>query len=309
MTSDRTALRLTRLLGMLPWVMANPGVTVDEVCSRFGYARQSELIKDLELVFLCGLPGYGPGELMDASVLGDEVVIEDADYFSRPLRLNAAEALVLLAAGSALLASSVAPPALASAVGKLQAVVAPGDGSLAVDLGPEPESVETLRAAARDGTVVAIEYTSLGSGMTTKREVEPWTVFSSLGNWYLNAHCRLAGAERLFRLDRIRLLETTDALFEPAGSVGMPERLYSPSADDVHAEIELGPGAGWVSEYYPVQILDEGPEGTVVDFASSEPIVIARLLLRLGADARLRGGAEVAEATGRLRERILARYE
>lgn len=309
MTSDRTALRLTRLLAMLPWVMAHPGVTVDEVCERFDYPHQADLMKDLELVFLCGLPGYGPGQLMDAFVLGDEVVIEDADYFSQPLRLNAAEALVLLAAGSAVMASSAAPPALASAVRKLQAVIAPTEGALAVDLGAEPEYVDALRRAARDGTVVAIEYTSLGSGETTQREIEPWTVFSSLGNWYVNGHCRLAVAERLFRLDRIRSLSETADEFDPPASPGVPASLYSHSADDVHAVIELTPAASWVAEYYPVTVLERTDDGSVIDFASSEPTVIARLLLRLGDDARLRDGAEVESVTMDLRTRILARYE
>lgn len=309
MSSDRTALRLTRLLAMLPWVMAHPGVTVDEVCERFDYPRQADLMKDLELVFLCGLPGYGPGQLMDAFVLGDEVVIEDADYFSQPLRLNAAEALVLLAAGSAVMASSAAPPALGSAVEKLRAVIAPTDGALAVDLGPEPGHVDTLRTAARDGRVVRIEYTSLGTGETTERDIEPWTVFSSLGNWYVNGHCRLAEAERLFRLDRIRSLSATPDEFEPPTTAHVPERLYSPSADDVHAVIELEPAAAWVAEYYPVTIVEREGDGLVIDFASSEPRVIARLLLRLGGDARLREGDEVAAATRDLRERILARYE
>ena len=32
---------------MLPWVIANPGATVDEVCARFGYER-GDLASDLD---------------------------------------------------------------------------------------------------------------------------------------------------------------------------------------------------------------------------------------------------------------------
>ena len=102
MTSPRTAQRLARILAMLPWVIAHPGAEVTAVCERFGYTR-AELVADLNLVFVCGLPGYGPGELMDAFVDEDEVVVDAADYFSRPVRLTAAEALMLLAAGMAVL--------------------------------------------------------------------------------------------------------------------------------------------------------------------------------------------------------------
>ncbi len=67
---------------MVPWVIAHPGATVRDVCERFGYTRD-ELIADLNLVFVCGLPGYGPGDLMVAYIEDDEVVIDMADYFSR----------------------------------------------------------------------------------------------------------------------------------------------------------------------------------------------------------------------------------
>ena len=115
MTSNKTAMRLTRILSMLPFVIARPGVSVDEVSQRFGYTRK-DLIDDLNLVFLCGLPGYGPGELIDASVEDDEVWVDMADYFSRPLRLTPPEALVLLASGMALTSAGQGPPALEEAV-------------------------------------------------------------------------------------------------------------------------------------------------------------------------------------------------
>ena len=92
---------------MLPWVIANPGATVDEVCERFGYTR-SQLMADLDLVFVCGLPGYGPGDLMVAYVDEDEVVVEMADYFAAPLRLTPPEALSLLASGMALVSRRLA---------------------------------------------------------------------------------------------------------------------------------------------------------------------------------------------------------
>ncbi len=185
MTSPRTAARLSRILAMLPWVMANPGATVAEVQERFGYSR-ADLLKDLNLVLVCGLPGYGPGELMDAFIDGDEVVVDAADYFTRPVRFTAAEALMLLAAGMAVVSSGAGTPALTSAVTKLQRVIEAAPDAVAVDLGAEPDDAAKLRAAASEGRVVSITYTALASGATTTRDVEPWAVFSTLGNWYLN---------------------------------------------------------------------------------------------------------------------------
>ncbi|MDJ0961153.1 MAG: WYL domain-containing protein [Acidimicrobiia bacterium] len=306
MSSPRTARRLNRILAMLPWVIANPGATVEEVCTRFDYTPR-QLAADLDLVFVCGLPGYGPGDLMVAYIDEDEVVVEMADYFAQPLRLTAPEALSLLAAGMAVLSSGQAPAALERAVDKLRGAVLPDDPeALVVDLS-EPELVGTLRDAAAEGTVVSITYTGLASGATTTREIEPWSVFSTLGNWYVRAHCRLADAERVFRVDRIQAAEETAVRFDPPASLPPPVVEYTPSEGDVRAVIRLGPRARWVAEYYPVETVADG-EDLVVRFSAQDASVTARLLLRLGPDAALLEGEEVAAELADLRARIGTRY-
>ena len=292
---------------MLPWVLANPGVNVDEVKRRFGYSAK-ELADDLNVVFVCGLPGYGPGDLMDAYIDEDEVVVDMADYFASSPRLTPGEALTLLASGMALLSAGLASEALERGVQKLQAVLLPEDGdAFAVDLAGEPELVPRLREAATAGTVVEIEYTGLASGETTERRVEPWSVFSAMGNWYLRGHCQLASDERVFRVDRIRRLEVTDETFTIPQERPDPVIEYSPGVDDVHAVIRLAPQARWVADYYPVEIIDEG-KGTTVRFSASTAAVAARLLVRLGDAAELIEGDEVAAAVEDLRGRILTRY-
>jgi proteasome accessory factor C len=292
---------------MLPWVIANPGATVDEVCERFGYSKR-QLAADLDLVFVCGLPGYGPGDLMVAYIDDDEVVVEMADYFAQPVRLTPPEALSLLASALAVLSSGQAPAALQRAVDKIAAVLVPeGDLSLVVDL-REPDYVGRLRDAAANGEVLQITHTGLATNETTERDIEPWSVFSTLGNWYVRAHCRLAGGERVFRIDRIRALGATGETFTPPAEVPPPVVRYTPGAEDSRATIRLSPRAMWVADYYPVERIAEDDAGLVVRFSSSDPSVAARLLLRLGGEAELVEGPDVAEALGGLRERILTRY-
>ena len=81
--------RLQRLLVLVPWVMAHPEATVDEVCERFDMTRET-LIADLELLYVTGVPPYGPGDLMEAWVDGDKVHIGFADWFARAPRLTLA---------------------------------------------------------------------------------------------------------------------------------------------------------------------------------------------------------------------------
>ncbi len=307
MTSPKTEKRLHRLLAMLPWVIANPGSTVGEVCDRFGYTS-TELATDLNLVFVCGLPGYGPGDLMVAYVDEDEVVVEMADYFANPIKLTPPEALSLLATGMALLSTGQAPVALRTAVDKLQRAVIGGDEeNLIVDLA-EPPFVAELRAAAKSSTVVEIVYTALASGKTTIREVEPWIVFATMGNWYLRGYCRSAAAERVFRIDRIQSIAVRDEHFEPPQAKLAPEIGYVPNEEDVRAVIRLHEQARWVAAYYPVEIVADTKAGLDVRFSASDASVIARLLIRLGRTAELIEGAEVAAREDELRTRILRRY-
>ncbi|MFP3913551.1 MAG: helix-turn-helix transcriptional regulator [Actinomycetota bacterium] len=306
--SSRTASRLTRILTMLPWVISHPGSTVDEVCRRFGYRDHEDLARDLDMVFVCGLPGYGPGDLMVAYIDDDEVVVDTADYFERAPRLSPTEALSMLAAGMAVLSAGEGSPALESAVDKLAATVAPDADGLAVDVSPEPDLVRPLREAAADRRVVEIVYTSLGRGDTTQRQVEPWAVFASLGNWYLTGYCRLAEAERIFRLDRIRRMEVTDEAFPEPPAPPEPRVRYTPSDDDVRCLIALRPAARWVMDYYPVDVLEDSGDEVVISFAASDPSVAARLLLRLGDRARLLEGGEVSGSLSELGRRILDRY-
>lgn len=305
--SPRTVSRINRLLAMLPWVIANPGAAVDEVCERFGYTR-TDLVTDLNTVFVCGLPGYGPGDLMDASIDDDEVVVEMAEYFARPLRLTAPETLGILASGKAVQSSGSGGPALDRAIAKLEQTLLPdGVEAVVVDL-PEPSLAGDLRKAANDGAVVRIDHTSIATGDRKMREIEPWSVFTTLGNWYVSGHCRTADGERVFRIDRIRAVVPTGEQFDARPASHRHAVRYTPSDDDAQAIIRLEDSARWVAEYYPVEVLADATDGMTIRMSVGDPAVAARLLVRLGDKAELVEGPEVALATTGLRERILKRY-
>lgn len=309
MASQRTVSRLSRILALIPYVLAKDGASVSEIMERFDY-REDQLARDLDTVFVCGLPGYGPGDLMEAFIDENEVIIDAADYFARAPRLTPREALSLLAAGMAIVASGQASPELESAVAKLtNAVVPDADQTLSIDVAGESTLLSELRSAASQQRVVRITYRSLSREEETVREVEPWTVFTTLGNWYLQGHCRLAEAERVFRVDRIKDLEVLSDEFERPVDVPEPGAGYTPSDEDVVCAISLGPGAQWVPDYYPVEVVKRTKNRTQIRFTSPDAEVPARLLLRLGGSARLLSGEEVAMRVREIGESLLARYQ
>ena len=307
-TAARTANRIARILAMIPYIVGNDVATMGDLRERFGYASDSEVVRDLHLIFLTGLPGYGPGDLIDVDIYEDEVTIDSAEYFSRPMKLTPAEALGLLAAGSTFLASNQAPPALASAMDKLSiAIGANADDAVLFDV-EAPEAVTTLREAIDETRLIEIGYIGMATNERTVRVVEGESVFFNLGDWYLAGFCRYAEDDRLFRVDRMDSITVLDQLYEPSVADAASIVRYEPSPDDHEAVFLVGKRSRWVTEYYPVEYEDISPESTRVTMSVSDPLVAARLLIRLGPDAEFKSGAAVGKALLDLRMRITARY-
>ena len=158
MPVERATERLKRLVVLVPWIMAHDGCTVSQVCERFGISRD-ELLADLDILFLCGLPPFGPGDLIDVSLENDEISISMADYFAAPPRLTKAEAIAMLVMGRAIasLPGFEEAAALRRALGKLAKAISPHDAEeataladrIGVELTAAPEALLTdIRSAA-----------------------------------------------------------------------------------------------------------------------------------------------------------------
>jgi proteasome accessory factor C len=300
--------RLRRVLAMVPWVAAQDGPRISEVCARFG-STEAELLEDLDLLFLCGLHPYTPDALIDVDVASGRVWIRYADYFSRPLRLTAAEGIALVAAGNAVLATPGSDPGgpLARGLAKLRSVLGLAGGTVDVALGQAPAAVlDVLRTVTADHRQVELEYYAFGRDEWTRRTVDPYAVFSAGGQWYLSAFCHAVDDERLFRVDRIRDAVALSSSFDPPTT--LPDfTVYEPRPDDPRVELELDPAARWVAEQYPVESVEEHKGGKLrVRLAVSERAWLERLLLRLGPRARVvKGDRDAAAAAA---ARILTRY-
>jgi proteasome accessory factor C len=89
--------RLGRLLNLVPYLLARPGILVADAAADLDVSEK-QLREDLELLWVCGLPGYGPGDLIDMAFDGDRVTVTYDAGIDRPLRLNHDEALALVVA-------------------------------------------------------------------------------------------------------------------------------------------------------------------------------------------------------------------
>jgi len=310
-TRPSSAQRLARLLAVVPWVVAHDGPTVSEVCERFRISER-ELIADLNLLFMCGVYPYTPDALIEVDLDGGRVWVHFAEWFRRPLRLNAPEGLALVAAARAILGMPVAgvekPDALASAVAKLETVLgAGGDDQLEIELGAaSPDVLGALQTAVAEGRKVLLDYYSFGRDETGTRVVRPWRLFSSEGHWYLLAWCEKVDGKRLFRVDRARTATLLGEHFEPPEDLG-PVPVYESRSEDPVVTLDLAPEAHWVVERYPHEGTVDMGEGVLrARLRVSSRAWLERLLLRAGPAATVVSGADgVAAAAAR---RILATY-
>lgn len=312
----RTADRLGRMLVIVPYLVRHQGASVGDVAELFD-VRRDQLRRDLDLLFMSGLPPYGPGDLIDVEVDEDDRIwITMADHFARPLRLSRQEALAITLRSTELLATPGLPeaPALASAVRKLRDALDPetagsDDAIESAEGGRPAEHLDELRRAARERERLTIEYFAGSTGTWTTRDVEPEEVFAAMGNWYVAAWDVGADDERLFRADRVRAVSPTGATFEPRGLRGAGRALYTPGGDDVAVRLRLHPEARWIAEYYITEDPTERADGTLdVTLPAARLRWVAGLLLRAGSDVEILGPQEAAEALRALARETRARY-
>lgn len=313
-----------RLLALVPYIQSRRQVSLDDAATEFG-VKPAQIIKDLNVLWFCGLPGLGMGDLIevDMDALEGEGVIRlsNADYLTRPLRLDSSEAAALIVALRALREGSGddVRPIVDRTLGKLEA--AAGDGASVaaqVDLhlsSPDPETAllrDRLSGAVDAGRQIRLGYYVPARDESTARVVDPLRLVTAEGHDYLEAWCHSAEGQRLFRLDRISTAEVLDSPVEEHADVvarDLDEGLFQPSPDDLLATLLLQPEARWVAEYFPTEEVDELGGGLLrVRLRVADPVWLVRLALRLGGTATVEEPADLADDVRRAAAEALARY-
>jgi proteasome accessory factor C len=320
--------QVARLLALAPYLQAREGgVPLARVAADFG-VKPEQIVKDLKVLWMCGLPGLGPGDLVeiDFEAFEDDpdglVRIGNADYLARPLRLGSSEAAALIVALRALRegGGGAARDVVDRVLAKLEEAASagvpapvdvrmPGSGTSAED---ERQLATELAAAIERDRQVRLDYYVPTRDETTSRVVDPIAVLTAEGHGYLDAWCHLVEGRRLFRLSRIQGLQLLD---EPrqARDVAprdLSEGLFEAGPEDVPARIHLAPGYRWVADYYPVTAVAEAADGGLdVDLLVGDPRWLVRLVLRLAPGVTVLAPPELATAARRQAEATLALYD
>ena len=307
--------RLSRLLALVPYLVSRQGIPLTEAAAEFGIT-ESQLVKDLELLFVCGTPGHLPDDLIEVDWDDGHVYLSNADAIARPLRLGVDEALALLVAQRALadVPGLHDRDALQRTLLKLEA--AAGDSAavstqVRVEVEAQGPLAEVRRALA-EGRRVHLTYFVPARDETTERDVDPMRVLLVDGRWYLEGWCRRAEDVRLFRLDRVEALTVLDLAAEvppEAPERDLAEGLFVASPDDALVTIELHPPAHWVVDYYPVEDVEELPgDVLLVRLRVADDGWLRQLALRLGGALRVLDPPKLIEDIAGTARRALEGY-
>jgi proteasome accessory factor C len=296
--------RLIRLLNMIPYFQANPRVTYAKAAADLGVTR-NQLQADINQLWMCGLPGYGPGDLIDFELSGDTIKVTFSAGMDQPLRLNSSEASGLLVALRALvdIPGVVDPAAALSAIAKIEAAA----GTTAMDASApiEAEGAAAVREALRESRAVSIEYYSASRDALSARVVDPIRVVLVGDHSYLEAWCREAEGVRLFRFDRIvdaHVLDEPAEPPQPAVDAPPPTALFDADPALPSATLRISPRAAWMLEYFPMRVLSVpessggSPDGyceATMTYAAED--WMARQILGFGVDVQVLAPQSLAD--------------
>jgi len=282
--------RIKQLLSIIPWILSNPGHPAAVIAARFNLT-EDQLLEDLSVVHMIGLPPYTPDSLVDVDIDDETCVsIRLADYFSRPLRLTPSQALALLVSCEAInsMPGATSSDSLDLALGKLRNALGVEHTPLEIELGNVDEEILTqIQSSLEHKYDLDIEYYSYGRDSISKRKVSPWRLLAEKGNWYLQAWCHAAEAERMFRVDRIEkilMLDNSLSKKKPKS----PAKIFDLNEISPSVTLRLDKAALWVLEAYPYEKLVKNDDETVdVSLKVSATAWLERLLMKLGDNAKV----------------------
>jgi proteasome accessory factor C len=306
--------RLPRLLALVPYLQARPGIGIEQAAADFGIT-EAQLRKDLTLLWMCGLPGGGPGDLIDLSFEGDTISVVFDAGMSRPLRLTAEEALALVVA----LRTLAETPGLADtdavqrALAKVESAAggAVDDTTVTVELDHAQRILPVLQRAVDEGKALQLRYYSASRDENTERVIDPVRVFEADGHSYVEAWCRRAEGMRVFRVDRIEdVVQLDEPAAVPAGVQlrDLSEGVFQPASEHLLVELRLGRAYAWVADYYSTEdIVEDGTELRVA-LRVADPAWVRALVLGSAGQVEVLSPHWLAEDVRAEAERALAGY-
>ena len=293
--------RTSRLLDLVPYIYTHQGISLVDLAEVFEVST-NQMISDLTTLWMCGLPGYTPLELMDLDFESGYVTISNAPTLARPRSITHEEGVALVL-GLDVLRSGISTERtdLIEAIVSLSQRIArlvnlPLALSASSDI--SHEIATSIKEAISHRSGLQISYHSLYKDEISARVVLPLEMLESQGFLYLHAYCFTSLDFRHFRIDRIQ--SATSAEIEKPSTmqpvypekIGFAVKVVRPTRD--------------VAERFQESNLDAG---TVFEGSSFSQHWIARSVLASGGAIELLSPAGIRSELAKRAKVILSLYE
>ena len=294
-------LRTARLLDLVPFLNTHQGIALKELAAHFG-VTSAQMSADLMTLWMCGLPGYTPLELMDLEFESGFVTIRNASTLAKPRTITFQEGVALLL-GLDLVASSIPEdrPDLLTSVESLRERLTKLLGvpiKLSAVAATSGAVSTTISQAVQANTGLEIRYHSLYKDQISQRSVMPIDLYETNGHQYMRAYCFTANDYREFRVDRI----------ESATTAAVPAHISAQGVNQekITFEITAKSHSRDVAERFA--ITDMALE-TAIELSSYSRQWIERSVLASGAAVTLNSPLEIRAELAKKAQLMLNRYK
>lgn len=294
-------LRTARLLDLVPFLNTHQGIALKELAAHFD-VTPTQMSADLMTLWMCGLPGYTPLELMDLEFESGFVTIRNAPTLAKPRTITFQEGVALLL-GLDLVASSI-PEERADLLNSVQSlrerltkllgvpiklsVVAATSGAVST----------TITQAIQSNGGLEIRYHSLYKDQISQRSVMPIDLYDSNGQQYMRAFCFTANDYREFRVDRIESATAAAVPAQLSAEVGNQEKIAFQITAQTHSRD--------VAERFAISDM---PLETAIELSSYSRQWIERSVMASGAAVILNSPLEIRAELVKKAQLVLNRYK
>jgi proteasome accessory factor C len=293
--------RTARLLDLVPYLTTHQGVAISELAKTFN-TTVKEITDDLNTLWMCGLPGYTPLELIDLEFQSGFVSIRNAETLAAPRALDRAEALSIYM-GLDLLSAELGETnsSLVLEITNLQdqlrsQLISAPQIQIEANLASDSRAL-ILRAIRRRGWI-EITYHSAGNDEVSIRKIAPYELSQSGSHEYLQGYCANAKAIRNFRADRIvSVTEIADQEW-PSETVQSAEKSIS-------CKIQIHTWSRQVSEVMP-QISQASTSSAISGYSSAW---LARSVISLAGQVEAVAPSEIRTEVAERAKAALRNYQ
>ena len=294
-------LRTARLLDLVPFLNTHQGIALKELAAHFD-VTPAQMSADLMTLWMCGLPGYTPLELMDLEFESGYVTIRNAPTLAKPRTITFQEGVALLL-GLDLVASSLPEDRtdLIASVESLRQRLTKILGvpiKLSVVL-PTSGSISTaVSQAVQSNSGLKIRYHSLYKDQVSERSVTPVDLYESNGHQYMRAYCFSANDYREFRIDRIESATPTSVPASISSHIINQEKIIFNITSQVHSRD--------VAERFAITDM---PLGKTIELSSYSRQWIERSVMASGSAVVLNSPLDIRTELAKKAQLMLNRYK